>query len=194
MIRVSKLSTQKVTEEGIVLRGRTEEDIYHLVHYVLIGRTYNPLVAGYRGFCSMTGEPMDIANEIINTQILYNKMKGLRVRGFIVTIPTEDLGSGDFIEHLNHIAYDISGYFLFKGFQCVYGAFANFSDDTIDIWYIINTVSYEDGSKYQAGDQGLSELYYCAQSVVNRVTGVIDPNISFRFSSLEYYPYSNEIN
>jgi len=117
----------------------------------------------------------------------------MRVRGAIVNIPAADLHAGRYMQELECICFNIAGYFFYKGFQSVYGVFSK--DNIFSIWYVINPVSYEDGSKFRinSGDR-LSDLYVCAQSVVNQVTGIVDPNISFNFSSLEYYPYTYEIN
>ncbi len=192
MIQVTKISTQKETTDGVIFRGRTEDDIARMVFYTLRGnQTEKPLMSGIRGFYSTN--PSDIVTEIINIQTLYNKLKGMRTRGFIVTIPMADLHSECYRQELERISYDIAGYFFYKGFQSVYGIFSK--NNTFSIWYVINPVSYEDGSKFRINNADkLSDLHICAQSVVNRVTGVVDPSISFNFSSLEYYPYSYEIN
>ena len=191
MITVSKISTQRVEEGEVILRGRTRNDIHQMLYFVINGNSkMQPILTGKRGFMTMSKDPLELAREMIHIQHLYNKTNGMRIRGFIVSIPAQDLNTGKEISELREIGNSISGYFFYLGYQNVYGIFERGSS-VYEIWYIVNTVSYVEGVKLKANEyERLDELRACAQYVVQRVTGRLTCCEMFDFTSLEYYPYA----
>ena len=115
MITVSKRATQANTP-FTVYRARTEEDIYHCVSTVCNGKNRGSMFIESTDY-----DPLAITNEMINIQTLYNKCKGIRVRGVYLTITKDEFPN--FLkmpEEMDEIARRFCSYIAFQGYQTIY--------------------------------------------------------------------------
>ena len=185
MIRVTPFSTQSNNDGAIEYNFRNEHDIFRYVYFVLRGNTYiKPIYAGTRGLRSHTINPAAVAEDMINIQILHNKLSGLRIRGLILSISKDELTSPLAPQQIVIIAEQFSDYIIFSGFQTAYGIFDR--GNYYEIHYAINTVCFVNGAKFRQNHTDiLDDEQLCAETVVADVTGKTLP-YTFDFDSLEF--------
>lgn len=185
MITVSKRATQANTP-FTVYRARTEEDIYHCVSTVCNGKNRGSMFIESTDY-----DPLAITNEMINIQTLYNKCKGIRVRGVYLTITKDEFPN--FLkmpEEMDEIARRFCSYIAFQGYQTIYKI--NDYPDAYVVDYIFNSTSFQNGYKFRINDGAfIDDATACATSIVRDVTK--KPNSTpYHMFHLEYYPYSFE--
>ena len=185
MISVSKRATQ-VNTPYPVYRARTEEDIYHCVSTVCNGKNRGSMFIESTDY-----DPLAITNEIINVQTLYNKCKGIRVRGVYLTITKDEFPN--FIKmslEIDEIARRFCSYIAFQGYQTIYNI--NDYPNAFVVNYIFNSTSFQYGYKCRINDSAfIDDATACAASIVRDV--IKKPNGNpYDMFHLEYYPYSFE--
>lgn len=185
MIRISPFSTQTNNDGTTDYNFRNENDIFRYIHYVLKGNIHiQPIYAGTRGLRSHASNPAAVAEDMINIQILHNKLSGLRIRGLILSISKDELTLPLASQQIAIIAEQFSDYIFFSGFQTAYGIFDR--GNCFEIHYAINTVCFVNGAKFRQNHTDiLADEQLCAETVVAEVTGKIIP-CTFDFDSLEY--------
>ncbi len=185
MITISPFSIQANKEDHIEYNFREEDDIRRYIYYITHGNTTTkPLFAYARGFRHFTSDPIELGDEIISLQLLYNKVSGLRIRGLILTISADELSNQMAFQQIFTIAYRFSDYLFYSGFQTIYGVF--FENGRFTIHYAINPVNFVNGTKFHQNHTDiLEDQLLCAETIVADVTGR-PLDIRFDFDSLEY--------
>ncbi len=188
MIELINRSTQKNENSyaGKTLYFRSEDDMRRLVNFVVYGNIGfgSPIFVSGRGVCLYDGGK--IYQSFIYIQNLYNKTSGMRIREQILLVSKDELHVELEFGEIIKIADVFSGYYFYKGFQCVYAVFDNGYE--FSIVYAINTVSFRDGHKYSRNNYYVYEQEQnAANTAVNMVTGK-PMKQSFTFGELEYYP------
>ena len=193
MASVENVSTKKIESEGnTVYNFRNREDIFKYINYTLNGNEKErPLYSSSNGFVTSSTKATDIAEEVEMVQKLYQKDKGIRIRGENVTVKKDELMSEEEYNDplIFMIADGFSKYYIGRGFQNAYGVYDK--GDSYEIKYAINTTSFADGTKYKHNEDEIREQEErCVNTLVADATGRIIPeHLVFDFDSLEYSEY-----
>ncbi len=178
MVSVSKISTQARTDKGrVVYRVREEQDIWNYIRFICKGDNI-----GKRNFNEMNFDPDRLAAEMLYVQDIYGKTSGIRIRGLVLTIEKNELSDEALYDQIAEIAYQYCWYIGNKGFQVLYRVFEE--DSLFEIWYIINSTSYQNGYKFA---YDMDEATRKAVEIVSCIVG----NKRVDHSGLEFYPYSH---
>ncbi len=165
---------------------RSTEDIYRFTAYVLRGNSNaRPVYASSRGFVDSADDPKIISEEMEAIQVLYKKENGLRIRGEIIKVDKDELGT-DKLKEIKGIADGFSDYYMGRGYQSAYGIYD--AGEQYVIRYAINTTSFADGSKYKHNHTSILEQEKeCLATVMADVTGSeLQTDRRFDFDMLEY--------
>ena len=160
---------------------RAEADIKNVIAYVLLSS--GPFYVGGSGlFSKITVDAA--AKEFMNVQEFYRKTNGIRIRHEYINISKIELTAGLEDYQIIWIAVMMSNYYLYKGFQNVYGI-----ADRCDEYSISFPVSVFDGSKYHFNKRDiLADENACLRAICQFVvTGIHD---GYDMRMLEFYPYS----
>lgn len=178
-------STQRDAGEVILLRGRTEEDIYSCVKRV---RQDSPTTL-YRGVVGFDPKASSetIAKTICNDQELYRKETGIRIRMKNVIMSPSDLNKGKEFEEACRILDGFAVYYANEGFPTVYNLWKNKEGDYIGT-IVFGSVSPADGHKYHYNKESVREREQEAlDTVAYNVTGKNRPKALFDFRKQIYY-------
>lgn len=148
MATIENVSTQKSKGSDVDYNFRKEEDVFRFVRYLKNGNSKgHPVYKCFRGLRNGV-DASDAADEMLEIQKLHHKETGLRLRGEIISVRSEELTKGKEEQQIKDIADGFSDYIFYKGFQTVYSVMPN--NAGYNIIYGINPVSYTAaGRKYK---------------------------------------------
>ena len=192
MITTTGISTQARSTNGNVrYRFRNSKEINQAISEVMTSRrAQTPILTGTRGIPATEPTPDEVAEQMQYIQKLYNKERGVRIREEMISISADELDPERAKDQIEQIALRFSDFYFDQGHQNVYGVYQNTVDGQLqyDILYAINTVNFQDGSKYiRNSNEYAVSLQQAAETVVSDVVGTpLEKNKRFNFESLEY--------